>query len=245
MIWALLAKLKDRFTTDWRQIDWPRTGLLILLILAVFAALWQFFMPEVRTITTTQFKRVPEIQKAADIPRVRVTCPEQGFVALDKKEVAEKLDMPWLQGGDIASAKNDKDNSSGEVITPSAEDTLKLTSDGEIIAQSPVPGRPAALQPTSTADLPESDNGYYVVSVVNTDTGITMPVVKEKDSPWFQLENHGSLGLFYGFNLKLQQTAQGDLTWKFLRIKDAHLGLKGDGGTDGTGHALAGILYEW
>jgi|GEM_PF-2103135 len=223
---SLKNRVKDSFTSDWRKIDWPRTGLLILLILAVFAALWQYAMPQVRTVTATQFVRVPQIKEAIKIERVRVACPEQGFVALDKKAVAEKLDMPWLQGGDIASAKNDEDNSSREVITPSAEGT-----------QSPVPGRASDLQVTSTADLHDSDNGYYVVSVVNTDTGITTPVVKEKESPWFQFRNDLGAGIRYGVAMgdggpRYSGTLYG--FWEFLRIKQLHLTGYSEVTTDGV-----------
>jgi hypothetical protein len=206
------ATLKERFTSDWRKTDWPRTILLIGLIFAIYAALWQYFMPQVRTITTKEFKRVAEIRTVRDVKRVYVTCPEQGLVALDKKEIAGELDMPWLS---------------------------------DPAAPAPVEGDATTLHPTATADLPESRNGYQVVTVVNTDTGVTIPVVQEKEAPWFRLENTGTVGLWYGLDIHLQQIAQGELTWKFLRIKDVHLGLKADGTTDGSGHALAGIIYEW
>lgn len=92
---GLGSKIKDRFTADWRQIDWRRTALLVFLILALFAAIWQWAMPKVRTITTAEFRRVPEIRKVKDVQRVRVPCPEQGIVVLDKKEAAQKLSLPW------------------------------------------------------------------------------------------------------------------------------------------------------
>ena len=80
---SLRNSIRERFTSDWRRVDWPRTALLVGLILALYAALWQWVMPQVRIVNTREFVRVPEISKARDVQRVRVACPEEGIVALD------------------------------------------------------------------------------------------------------------------------------------------------------------------
>jgi hypothetical protein len=154
--------------------------------------------------------------------------------ALDKAAVAKKLDLPWLQG----AAEEDADQG-GASAAPT------LNGDGEIIAPSPVPGKPADLQVVATVELPKSEAGYQEVIIFNTATGETTPVAKEKPLPWLSLENRGSLGAWYGFDGKLDRVFQAEGIWRFLQIKRVHLGIKGDLTTDGTGHLLGGVMYEW
>lgn len=89
----MLDNLMAKFTNQWRQVDWGRTLLLALLILACFAALWQYAMPQIQTISTTEFKRVTEIQKVDKIQRVLVPGPVQ-VVTIEKTKVVEKLILP-------------------------------------------------------------------------------------------------------------------------------------------------------
>lgn len=222
----MLTSLRNRFTADWRQIDWPRTGLLVLLILALFAAGWQYAMPEVRTITTTVFKRVPEIRTVHDVQRVRVACPEAGIVVLDKQEVAEKLHIDWLRGGDVAAPEGE--------VTPPSEEGIQ-----------PGATPPPDLQVTATAEIPETDSGAEAVSLIDLNTGESTIVVREKPAPWFALENHGSLSGWYGYNQHLLLTGDIDGRWQFLRIKDMHLGLRTSGGTDGELRFQLGTIYQW
>lgn len=221
---SLLNNVKGKFTSDLKQVDWPRTALLIVAIVAVFFAVTARLMPEIKTITTTQFKRVPEIQKVKEVQRVYVKCPEAGIVTLDKHQVANKLDIPWLEG------------------SPGTSATVTQT---DIIDAGYVRDDPADLQVTATADLPESRAGQQVVSVFNTESGVTTLIAKEKPLPWFQIENHGHIGGWYGLNEELKQTVDADFTWKFLQIKAIHLGIRGDVGSDGTGKLQAGTIYEW
>jgi len=220
--------LRDWFTLDWRKIDPVRTVLLILLIIAATAALWQWFCPQIRTVTQWQFHPVPVIKETVKIKKVLVPCPEQGLVVLDKQQVAEKLNLTWLQGGDIAAAKV-----SEEVASPSPEGTQ------------PVAGNPADLQVTATAQLPESKNGYQVVTVINTETGVTTPVVKEQESPWFQFRNDAALGIRYGINQQLQYVGTTYGRWDFLRIKDVYVSANGTLSTGGDAALQFGAEYRW
>jgi len=215
----MLDRLRSKFVDDWhewRLYDWPRTILLVLLILAVFSALWQYFMPQVREINSTTFKRTREIHEVTKVQRVFVPCPQQGIQTLDKTEVAKKLELPWLQ-------------------PPVA---------GAPVQPAPVAGDQKDLQVVATSDLPDSDNGYQVVDVFNTETGEVTPVVTEKESPWFDLENHGSLGAWYGYH-NLTPASQLDVQWSFLRIKDAHLAVRGQANTASGLFGGAGLLYSW
>jgi hypothetical protein len=223
----------DWFTLDRRQVDWRRTGLLIGLILALAAALWQYAMPTVRTITEREFKRVPEIRKVRDVQRVYIACPEQGIQVLDKADVAKKLDISWLQGGDIAAALAAGEELKPEVTAPSPEGT----------------SLPADVQITATADLPESDNGYEEVSVIDTKTGASQIMAREKAAPWFQLRNDAAIGIRYGLCAGPGQITPycGDVygKWDFLRVKDAYLGASGALGTDSSARLQLGLEYRW
>lgn len=228
MLTLLINRLKTRFTTDWHQVDWRQSALLILLILALFAALWQYAMPRERTITTTEFRRVPVIQETVKIKRVLVPCPEKGLVALDKQAVAERLDLYWLQGGDIVAA-----NGLQEVTSPSPEGTR------------PVAGSPADLQVTATAAIPESKNGVDVISVTNTATGETTLVAKEQPAPWFQLRNDAAIGVKYGVNQNLIYVGTAYGKWDFLRVRNFYLSANGDISTDGAARLQVGGEYRW
>lgn len=230
----LLTRLRSKFTTDLQRVDWGRTVLLILLILAVFSALWQYFMPEVKEITTTAFKRVPQIQKVAEVKRIYV--PVTQVVTLDKHEVAQKLDMPWLESGNIEAAKAQEAGDGG----------LTLASGQEAAPASapPVEGKPADLQVTGTADLPKTENGQQVVSILNTETGITTLISKEKPAPWFEFDNALVAGIRYGVNHRLEQTGTVYGSWEFLRVKDLHLLSYGEINTNAEGKVQLDLQYR-
>ena len=208
-----LPGIKDILVADWRQVDWPRTLLLIVCILAIAAALWQYFMPQIRTVTTTQFKAVPQIRETVKLQRVTVPGPPQ-LVTIDKQQVAERLDLPWL----VESGTGDR---------------------------GPVTGNPKDLQIVATSDLPESRSGYQEVAVVNTATGETTLVAKEKELPWFRFVNKGQVSLWYGYDQRLLPTGDLEGRWQFLQIKKAGLALRGNLETGGDAQLQAGIIYEW
>jgi len=219
----------DYFTTDWRQTDLRRTVLLVLLILAVFAALWQYLMPEIRTINTTTFKRVPELRTVKDVQRVLVPCPERGIVVLDKAKLAETMDLPWLQGGNLEAAEAvDGPTSAGEVIPPEPGGT-----------------RQNDLQVTGTADIPESNNGVEALSVIDMETGVTTITVREKPAPWFQFRNDGAVGIRYGLDQRLQYIGNVYGKWDFLRMKDVYFSAVADLETGGDARLQLGTEYRW
>jgi len=206
---------KDILAADWRRVDWPRTVLLIVCILAIAAALWQYFMPQIRTVTTTEFKAVPQIRETVKLQRVTVQGPAR-LVTIDKQQVAEKLELPWLL-------------ESGDSLDP----------------RPPVPGHASDLQVVATSDLPESRAGYQEVAVVNTATGETTLVAKEKELPWFRFVNKGQASLWYGYDQRLRNVGDLEGRWQFLQIKKAGLALRGNLETGGDAQLQAGIIYEW
>jgi len=224
-----LNSLKSKFTTEWQQTDWGRTLLLVLLVLAVASALWQWLMPEIRTVTDTRFRVVPQLKEVVKIKRVQIPCPEQGLVVLEKRAVAKKLDISWME----TQYLDDSTATPEEVITPSAEGTPQQ------------PDAPNDIQVLATADLPKSAAGTEAVAVINMQSGETTIIAKERPLPWFAFENHAQVGLWYGINQHLMPTGDLEGRWQFLQIKRTHLGLRGSAGSDGTARLQAGIVYEW
>ena len=224
----MLAGLRNSFTTDLRRIDWKRTILLVLLILAVFAALWQYLMPQIRTIESTTFKRVPEIKKVKEVQRVYIKCPERGIVVLDKEQVAKKLDTDqFLQVYQAAPADQ-----------PDQSDQAGLLRLG------PAP-EPRGLEVTATAEIPQCKNGAQALSVIDMNTGQSTIVVKENVAPWFQFRNDGAVGIRYGLNQHLQYVGNVYGKWDFLRVKDVFFSLGGDLETGGDAQLQVGSEYRW
>ena len=235
--------------------NWIAWLLAVVALVAIAAAIYLWMHPRVSTITKTQYQQVPQIRTVETVKRVYVPCPQAGLVALDKAEVAEKLDLPWLTGGDVAAAADGKGGNDGtygsdvkavaaELGLPSAatEPAAELP-----VPVAPVPGNAADLQVTATADLPESENGFDVVSVLNTRTGITVPVVKEKESPLFQLRHDFVAGLRYGVAAgdgppRYTGTIYGSM--EFLRMKAFHLIGYSEVNTDGSVKAQADLQYR-
>ena len=216
--------LRERFTSDLKKVDWPRTVCLVLLILAATSALWQYAMPQFRTITQTEFRRVPEIRKVRDIERVRVTCPESGIVVLDKAAVSEKLHLDFIQGGNIAAARK------AETIKPPVE-------------QQSAPG--PDLQVTATADIPQSDNGVDVISIMDIETGESHLEAREKSAPWFQFRNDGAMGIRYGVNQALAPAGTLYGRWDFLRVKNIYFSANSDITTGSDFRIQLGAEYRW
>jgi len=216
MLTQLTNRLKARFTSDWRQIDARRTALLIGCLLATASAAWQYAMPQVRVITDTEFRRVPQIHNTVEIKRLHVPCPESGIVILDKAEVAKKLDFDFAQSPE-----------------PSA----------------PNGSPPRTLEITATADLPESDNGYESVSLIDLNSGESQIMAREKESPWFQLRSDAAVGIRYGLCTGTDSASPycGDVygRWDFLRIKDVYLSTNANISTDGSARIQLGAEYRW
>lgn len=233
MLTNLINSIRIRFILEKYKTDWPRTILLILLILAVTSALWQWAMPQVKIITQNQFHPVPVIHEVEKVKRVYVACPESGIVTLDKAELGKKLGLDFLQGGDIAKANQNHPPSippyHGGGLTPS----LVKGRDGE------------GLEVIATADLPESDDGVDVVALMDMATGETTLVAKEAPSPLFQFRNNGAIGVRYGFNQRLENIGNVYGRWDFLRIKNIYFSANGEISTGADATIQLGAEYRW
>lgn len=236
--------LRSKFTLDPRQVDWRRTGLLVLLVLAIAAALWQYLMPRVVEMNTTIFKRVPEIRKLRDVQRVYVKCPEQGISVLDKAEVAKRLHM-------VLSGTTDTTPSTG--FTESTPSTPSTVLSGLLEAGSTVDyqdhGGAAqddlGLEILATGEFPASRNGTDVIALIDMATGKTTISAKEKQAPWFRFTNQGAIGLRYGVDQHLSYIGNVYGKWDFLRVKDVYISLNADLETGGDAKLQAGAEYRW
>lgn len=232
---------------------WLTWLLVVVAVAAVAAAIYLYLHPRTTTLTTTKFQMVPQIREVEKIKRVYVPCPQAGVVALDKAEVAEKLDLPWLKGeANQGTAGTERtEGTEGKPGDEAAKLTARAGTDDFDESQlqgetPPVPGRPADLQPTATASLPESPNGYDVINIFNTATGSSDIVAKEKDSPWFDFRNKYGLGLRYGVGVgNGQPLYTGTLYgfWEFLRVKNIYFTGYGEATSDGA--AKAQVDMQW
>jgi hypothetical protein len=199
----LKSLFSNFFTLDIRQVDWRRTTILILIVLVVFLWLSARLMSEVRDLTTTEFRRVPQIREVTRIRTVTVPGPKK-IVILDKAEVVKKVDgVP----AEIA-ASTDK-------------------------------------QIPATAAIPESRNGVDVISVIDTKTGESQIIAKERPAPLFQLRRDAALGVRYGFNYKGEQTGTVYGRYDFLRVKNVWLSVHGEVSVPGDARAQIGAEYRW
>lgn len=230
--------LRSKFTLDPRQVDWRRTGLLVLLVLAIAAALWQYLMPRIVEVNTTSFKRVPEIRKVRDVQRVYVKCPEQGISVLDKGEVAKRLHIV-LPGTTPSTGSTEP--------TPSTVLSGLLEAGGAVDDQDP--GTAAqddlGLEILATGEFPESRNGTDVIAIIDMATGKTTLSGREKQAPWFRFTNQGAIGLRYGVDQRLQYIGNVYGKWDFLRVKDVYFSAVGDLETGGDAKMQLGGEYRW
>lgn len=239
----------DNFTAELTQVDWGRTALLVLLVVAIVAALAPYIMPPMVHNATT-FHRAPGIAAAANVPSVYLACPEAGIQVLDKAALGKRMDLSWIPGGNLAQARpagpatiaGMLQATPGEAVPPSTG--LTVNQDGEIIrrdGEQPVPG----IEITSTVDVAETRNGAEVVNTIDMATGISTPYVREKSSPWFQFRNDGAIGVKYGLNQRLLNAGEVYARWDFLRMKDLYLSANGDLSTGGDARILLGAEYRW
>lgn len=193
-----------------------------IAIAAIAAAGYLYLHPRLTTVTRveTQFKEVPVIQKVAEVRKVYV--PVKQVAVLDKAQAAEKLDLPWLSAKP-ATPPTAVTPPSAPQAEASAGQPAPVPDQVQPAEAAPVPGEPEDLQVTTTADIPECPNGAEAVTVLNTQTGLSSMIVKEKAAPWFQFENGLIAGLRYGLNTTGGQSLTPYVGLEFLRVKDVRL----------------------
>ncbi|MCM0081795.1 hypothetical protein L4X63_09355 [Geomonas sp. Red32] len=195
----------------------------VIAIAAISALGYLYAHPKVTTFTKidTQYRTVPEIHTVTQVKKVYV--PVKQVAVLDKTEVAKQLDMPWLTAP--APEQPIPVAAVGDQLPPSEVSSVPTNdrAQGDPADMPPVPDDPQDLQVTTTADIPECPNGAEAVTLLDTKTGQSTMIVKQKTSPWFEFENGLVAGLRYGLNTKGGQSLTPYAGVEFLRIKDFHV----------------------
>lgn len=79
----------------------------------------------------------------------------------------------------------------------------------------------------NTADLSATETGYEVISSINTDTGDTKIIAKEKKPDLWDFENKKRIGVGYGYSTEgTVARVMGEYT--FLRVGNFHLGVQAE-----------------
>ncbi|WP_298434527.1 hypothetical protein [Geobacter sp.] len=100
-------------------------------------------------------------------------------------------------------------------------------------------------QVIANADIPATKGGASAVTVLDTDTGESRILVREKEPPFVEIENSGALGIRYGINehLRTEGTLYG--RWSALRVGAVHLGAYGEVNSEGGAKVQAALEYRW
>ncbi len=80
------------------------------------------------------------------------------------------------------------------------------------------------IEVLDTAEVPPSENGSKVLSLIDTNTGETKLVVKENKQSLFGFEDKKRIGVGYGYSSE-GTTARVNGEWTFLRVGSFHLGV--------------------
>lgn len=97
----------------------------------------------------------------------------------------------------------------------------------------------------ANADIPATRGGASAVAVLDTDTGESTILVREKPRPLVEFEGDGAVGLRYGINesLRTEGTIYG--RWNVLRVGNVHLGAYAEVTTDAEATAQVGLEYRF
>ena len=100
-------------------------------------------------------------------------------------------------------------------------------------------------QVIANADIPATRGGASAVTVLDTDTGESRILVREKAPPLVEFTNEGAVGLRYGINEELKKEGTLYGRWNVLRIGRVHVGAYADVSTTSEATAQASIEYRW
>jgi hypothetical protein len=243
-------------TLEQPKNNWPWVlALVVLVIAAVFA--WFHFRKAASAIRAPlpshTFQAAAPIPAVAEFPKVAIKPPKQ-LLVLDKKAVARKLDLPQLARPTVPAGQTRQISPTGPTEAATEDAALQLyrstaltepaATDTTASTAATDTGLTDSVEVLATAEIPASDNGSEAVTLLDTKTGESSTVVKEKVSPWFQFQNGIVAGLRYGLNTDLEQTGTAYLGWEFLRIKDLHFIGYGEVNTNPQGKIQLDIQYR-
>lgn len=104
---------------------------------------------------------------------------------------------------------------------------------------------PTSRQVIANADIPATRGGASAVTVLDTDTGESRILVREKAPPLVEFVNEGAVGLRYGINEELKKEGTLYGRWNVLRVGRVHVGAYADVTTDSEATAQVSMEYRW
>lgn len=98
---------------------------------------------------------------------------------------------------------------------------------------------------TAVVDVPKSEAGHTVASILDTNTGISSILIKPNKPPFFSLLSENRLGIRYGITSK--GATEGELYYSrgLARIADAHIGTYGSISSKGEAKVMLQVEYRW
>lgn len=103
----------------------------------------------------------------------------------------------------------------------------------------------ASKQVTATADLPASRAGTEVISVIDTDTGVTTLQARAKELPLFGFENEKRIGVGYSMGIKGERGINVYGEWTVARVGNVYGGVRAEASSRGDTKATAQIEYRF
>jgi len=183
------------------KIDWTRTGLLCVLILAIASMVYNWYRPP-NTVTTQQYVPVPQIKQVEKLRTVEV--PVEKVVVVEKEKLVEVV--KYLP----AEIKNDPNK-----------------------------------QVTASASLGSTRTGYDVLATIDTKTGVSGIVAKEKPLPLLGFPSDVEAGIRYGLSSQQGQGGSVYGRYRFLRVGNAHLGAYGEASTTPEAKVMLDLSYRF
>lgn len=140
-------------------------------------------------------------------PQVKTVVTTQ-YQTVEKEKVVEKIRTVKVPGPK-------------EIVTIEKQVIVKKLKLPESVASNP------DTVITGNADVPPSEGGTSIVSVLNTQTGETTIIAKEKPLSLFGFPSNAEAGVRYGLTTSGQE---GDIygRWQFLRIGKVFVGTYGE-----------------
>jgi hypothetical protein len=80
-----------------REYDVVKIGLALVAVIALCSMVWNWYHPKTNTITTTEYRTVPEERIVTKIKRVIVPGPER-VVTIEKEAITDKTGVTIPQG---------------------------------------------------------------------------------------------------------------------------------------------------
>lgn len=174
--------------------------LAVVAVVAVSSATWNFYHPQIKTVTKTEYRTQVEEKEVLKIKRVLVPGPTK-IVTIEKEVIIRELGIDPVPG------------------------------DGqEIIAN---------------ADIECGESGVSAVAIMDTTTGESRIIAKEKPLSLFGFPSDVEAMLRYGLTTRGGQGGSLAARWQFLRVGAFRLGAYGEVTSQPEAKAMLELAYHF